>query len=104
MTLDQLITINRKAQVQQADGSLQTTMTKVADAYAAAYPIRGDERRMGDQTEAQADYRFRILARSDIRPDDVIVWDGVEYNIRFIASRGAGEIYMMLEAQRGVAV
>jgi len=104
MTLDQLITINRKVQVQQADGSLTTTMQKICDAWAAAYPIRGDERRMGQQNEAQADYRFRIVSRSDLNADDVIIWNGREYNIRFIADRGPTEIYMMIEAERGVAV
>lgn len=104
MTLDQFITVNRKGQTQADDGSLTTTMTKRFDAYAAVYPIRGDERRMGNQNEAQADYRFRIIARTDVDADDVIVWNGREYNVRFIAERGPGEIYMTLEAQRGVAV
>jgi len=66
--------------------------------------MRGDERRNGQQLEAQANYRFHIHQRNDLREDDVIIWNGHQYNIRFIANRGPGSVYMMLEAERGVAV
>jgi len=104
LDLRHVIEIRRKQQTQQADGSLDTTLAVVAKAYASAYPMRGDERRMGQQTEAQADYRFHIHHRSDLNADDVIVWNGHQYNIRFIADRGPGSVYMMIEAERGVAV
>jgi SPP1 family predicted phage head-tail adaptor len=104
VTLDQLITISRKAQTQQADGSLQTTLTKLADAYAAAYPMKGDERRASMQTEERADYRFHIHYRADLRADDVITWNGQQFNIRFIADKGPGSVYLMIEAEKGVAI
>jgi len=104
MTLDQIIQLKRKAQVQEADGRLTTTLIAIGKAYAAVYPIRGDERRMGQQNEAQADYRFHIHYRSDLIADDVIIWNGSEYNIRFIADKGPGSIYLMIEAERGVAI
>jgi len=104
LDLRHMVEIRRKQQTQQADGSLDTTLSLVAKAYAAVYPMRGDERREGQQLEAQANYRFHIHQRNDLREDDVIVWNGHEYNIRFIADRGPGSVYMMLEAERGVAV
>lgn len=104
MTLDQFIEIRRKAQVQQANGSLTTTLNLIATEYAAVIPMGGSERNMASQNEAAANYRFHIHHRSDLIPDDVVVWNGSQYNIRFIADKGPGSIYLMIEAERGVAV
>ena len=104
MTLDQYIEIKRKAQVQQPDGSLQTTLSVLSAEYAKVVPMRGSERNASSQTESPANYRFHIHQRTDIREDDVIVWNGDSYNIRFISSEGQGAIYLMIEAERGVAV
>lgn len=103
MTLDQIITIRRVTQTQQADGSLASVNTD-SQAYAAVYPMRGDERRMGNQQEAQADYRFHVINGTDLRMTDVILWNGYEFNVRFIADKGPQPPYLMFEAQRGVAV
>lgn len=104
MTLDQIITIKRKEQTQNERGALVTTLTQVAQAYAKVRPLRGVERDQGTQVEAPANYRFHIHYRSDLLDDDVIEWQGREYNIRFIADEGPGAIYLMIEAERGVAV
>ena len=104
MTLNQIVSIQRKTQVQQADMSLLTTLAEVAEVYAMVFPIRGSERNQGDQTEARANYRFTIHQRTDLLDDDVLVWNGYQYNIRFIADRGPGSIYLKIEAERGVAI
>ena len=104
MTLDQFIEIKRKTQVQQLDGSLQTVFTLISTEFARVAPIRGAERNASTQTEAPANYRFHIHQRTDLLEDDVIAWEGQMYNIRFISSEGPGAIYLMLEAERGVAV
>lgn len=104
MTLDQLITFYRKVQEKQPDGSLQTTMQEVGQAFAAVRAMRGAERNAGDQTEAQSDYIFSIAYRSDLIADDVIQWNGSQFNIRFISDNGSGHVYMTIEAQRGVAI
>ena len=104
MTLDQPIAIKRKSQSQQADGSLQTTLTDVMSGFARVVPMRGNESRESQQVEAAALYRFTIHARTDILDDDVIVWRGKQYNIRFVMEEGLGSIYMKIEAERGVAV
>ena len=104
MTLDQIITIKRKEQTQNARGALVTNKAELAKAYARVRAIRGSERDQGTQVEAPANYRFHIHYRSDLLEDDVIEWQGSEYNIRFIADQGPGSIYLMIEAERGVAV
>lgn len=104
MTLNELITIYTKTQVQDAFGTLTTTRTKIADAYAKVRPMSGAERNRTDQREEYADYRFWIHQRTDVNEADLIVWDGVDYDIRFIAHNSAKEPYLMIDAQRGGAM
>lgn len=104
MKLRYRIRIERKGQVQAADGSLTTTRTLLCEAYAQVQPMRGSERDQSMQTEAAADYKFTIRRRGDIREDDIIVWQGTDYNIRAILDYGPQSLYLTLEAQRGVAV
>ena len=104
MTLDQPIQIKRKDQLQQADGSLQTTLSTVADCFAKAKVQRGSESSQSDQIDARSSCVFIIHTRSDLLEDDVIVWNSRTYNIRFIHDSGLGAIYMDIEAERGVAI
>ena len=76
----------------------------ISQAYAKVRPLSGSERNRSDQTEEAANYRFYIHQRSDVTGADVLVWNGTDYNIRFIADNGPKEPYMYLDAQRGVAV
>jgi SPP1 family predicted phage head-tail adaptor len=66
--------------------------------------MRGSERNQSNQPESVAGYTFHIHYRADLLADDVIVWNGNQYNIRFIADEGMGSVYLMIEAERGVAV
>ena len=104
MHLTYLIRVERKSQVQAPDGSLTTERIKLFDAYAHITPISGRERNQSSQTEASADYRFTIRRQSGLVEDDVIVWDGRDFNIRFISDFGPRSLYMTLDAERGVAV
>jgi len=102
--LNYKISIERKVQVQAADGSLTTTRTVVATTYAGVKPKRGSERSQSNQTESPADYEFHLRRNGSIQADDVIIWNGSEWNIRFISDDGPRALYMMIEAERGVAV
>ena len=104
MTLNEIIYIYRKTQVQDEYGTLTTTRTLVKKVYAFVRPLSGLERNRSDQTEAAANYRFHILRRNDLIADDIIVWQSTDYNIRFIGDGGPRERYMYIDAERGVAV
>lgn len=103
MTLNEFITFYSKSQVRAANGTLTTTRVKIADAYAKTRPMSGNERSRSDQTEGYADYRFYIHQRSDLAEANIIVWNGVDYNIKFIADNGSKEPYMYIDAERGGA-
>lgn len=104
MTLDQPVAIKRKVQVRQADMSLQTALSLVANVFARVRALSGGERQAADQVEARAMYEFTLLARTDIEDDDVLEWRGQQFNIRFIGDPGQGAIYMTIDAEMGVAV
>jgi len=104
MTLNEIIYVYRKVQVKDEYGTLTTTQDLFKKVYAKVRPLSGMERNRSDQTEAAANYRFWIHQRSDLLPDDIIQWNSVQYNIRFIADNGPKEAYMYIDAQRGVAV
>jgi len=104
MTLNECVSLYSKTQTRAANGGLTTTRTLIANEYAKVRPMSGDERSRSDQTEAYADYRFYIHQRSDLSAANVIVWNSVDYNIKFIADNGPAESYMYIDAERGGAM
>lgn len=104
MTLNELVAFYSLTQVKDEYGTLVTTRTLIAEAYAKVRPMSGNERNRSDQTEEYANYRFWVHYRSDLDGADVIVWNGVDYNIRFRADNGPKEAYFYIDAERGVAV
>ena len=105
MTLNELVSFyTLSPQTPNQYGTLSSTRTLIAQAYAKVRPLSGRERSQSDQTEAAANYRFHIHHRSDITGATILVWNGVDYNIRFVADNGPKEAYMYIDAERGVAV
>lgn len=103
MTLNELITFYTLTQAQDEYGTLVTTRTELRKAYAKVHPLSGTERYRSMQTEAQSNYRFWVHYYSDVTSATIIVWRGVDFNIRFIADNGPKEAYMYIDAERGVA-
>lgn len=104
MTLNEIVTIYQKVQTQDEYGTLQTVRKELATVYAKTRPLSGSERNRSDQTEAFADYRFYVHYRADILEADLIVWNDVDFNIKFIADNGSREAYLMIDAERGGAM
>lgn len=104
MTLNEVITVYRKANTRNASGTLDNTRTKVCKCYARVRPLSGSERNMADQSEDYANYRFHILQRSDIQGGDIIVWRDTDYNIKYVADNGPRDRYLYMDAERGGAM
>jgi SPP1 family predicted phage head-tail adaptor len=104
MTLNELVSIYRKTQAKDEYGTLVTTRTLITQAYAKVRPLSGNERNAADQTEAFADYRFYLHYRSGLTEANLIVWNSVDYNIKFIADNGPREVYLYIDAERGGAM
>ena len=103
MTLNELISFYRLSQTKDEYGTLVTTRVLVAQAYASVRPMSGSERNRSDQTEAFADYRFYVHYRAGLSAANLIVWNGTDYNIKFIADNGPKEVYLYIDAERGGA-
>ena len=104
MTLNELVSFYSKSQTQNEYGTLVTTRVLIAQAYAKVRPLSGNERNSSDQTEDFANYRFYIHYRSDVIAADLIVWNGTDYNIKFVADNGPKQAYLYLDAERGGAM
>lgn len=101
--LDQRVPIKRQTRVSDNMGGYTTTDTTVATVWAHVRPKRGREQGIHDKVEAPALYVFVIRYRSDILDSDRITWNGADYNIRAILTRGGRKMFLEIEAERGVA-
>lgn len=102
--LDQLITITRESEGDDDMGGQDVIPVPVAtDIWAKARPLTGREFERYDQVNATAMVAFVIRYRSGIRANDRIEWNGEKYNIRYIPPVTGRALYMVIEAEKGVA-
>lgn len=71
--------------------------------WADVQPMRGSEGLEGTAHNARGSYVFIVRNRTDVTELDRIMWDSVPYNIRNVKRRGGRELYLTIEAERGVA-
>lgn len=104
--LDQLISIKRQTYTSTGKGGkTRTGYTYVAqNIWARVHPASGTEQVEHERLRAPARYVFAIHWRSDVLDTDVIEWNSQEYQIRFIPTRGSRDVFLPLEAERGVTV
>ena len=101
--LDQRITLEQESRVPDDQGGAVSTWATLATVWAEVRPLSGRERAELASVQAPATYRFRIRRRADVTDTMRIGWNGGTYNIRFIADAGGRELYMTIDAERGVA-
>jgi len=103
--LDQKITIRRPVLVSDGMGGHDVTMQDLAvDVWAKVRPLRGDEVERHDRLKAVSMVRFVIRFGLAIQHGDVIYWQGDPHNIRYIPPASGREMYLPIDAERGVAV
>lgn len=102
--LDQPVLIQAPDDSADSYGGQDRTWTTVLDTFAKVTPSSGGERAAGGLLNAEATYSFRIRndALDAVTEDCRILWDSVEYNIRYLP-RGTRERFITILAQRGVA-
>jgi len=101
--LDQRVTITRESLAGDGMGGSVLTTSAVATVWAHVRPKSSRERVHSERLGGESTYLFVLRYRSDIRESDRLVWGGVSYNIRGINTRGGRELYIELDAERGVA-
>ena len=103
--LDQKIDFWRECNVQDEDlGGLEASVkTLFAGVWAKARPLSGSEIERFDKLNATELTFFVTRYKPEVKEDDYISWQGVNYNIRHIPSVGPRSLYSEFYAERGVA-
>lgn len=101
--MDQLIDIERETIAADGAGGGVSTWKKVQTGlWAHARPQTAREKQAHNTVEAHAMYLFVVRQEADVAENDRIVWDGDYYNVRGIKTRGGRNLYVQIEAERGV--
>jgi len=103
--LDQLIDIKREVAAADGMGGEEITLTTVATGlWAKVRALSGKELERHDKLNNIAMCTFIIRYRSDLKHTDRIEWNGSAYNIRYIPPATGRDMYLIIEAERGVAL
>lgn len=103
--LDQQVDIHYKTKTVDDGGGVSEAWSALAcDVWAKVVPLSGNESLAYSKLNAIALYRFVFRYRSDLDETQKIVWDGDDYNIRFIPSRGSRPLFVEVIAERGVTI
>lgn len=105
-SLDQRITLQSLTRAPDGMGGSSSAWTNIsgcATVWASARPGSAREALASDRVNAGGLYVFTIRNRDDLNEADRIVWRGENYNIRAVRRRGGRELYLEIEAERGVA-
>lgn len=86
--LDRRITIKTKSVSQNDFGEEIVTWTDVTTVWAQRSPLKGYERWVAQQVAASVDERFRIRFRTDVSPEDIVEFEGREYDITSVTEIG----------------
>lgn len=100
--LNQLITLKRFVRTSDGAGGISRNLQEITKAWAHVRPQSGREREQANRLQASSMYIFAIR-RTEISEVDVIEWQGVTYNVRFVRDRGSQSLMLEFEAERGVA-
>lgn len=104
--LDQRITLQRRVETADGAGGVTRAWANLAESpvvWAHVGPKSGREAMNEGRIEATFVVVFTIRQRADLDETDRILWDGTPYNIRGIQRASQRELYLRIEAERGVA-
>ncbi len=101
--LDQRIVIQRPDMVEDEGGGRSQGWTTVAEVWADAWPVGGQERAAAQRIEAATMVRFKIRNRSGLDTTMRVIWQGKAHNVRHLADAGRREPFLTIDAEAGVA-
>lgn len=104
--LDELITFLRPSKTNDGMGGKTEAEPQIiaSDVWAKRRPLSGKEFAKYDAVNNSAMCAFVIRYRNDLLPTDQIYSDGIYYNIRFIPPVSNRSMYLVIEAESGVAL
>lgn len=103
--LDQPVVIRRYTLSADEQGGFTSAATTVdANAWARVRNKSGSERVAGERLEARSAFEVVIRNRSDLLPSDVIVWNGLELQIRSGLPSNPRDTWLTLMCEQGAAI
>lgn len=101
--LDQRVQFKSIITTKDSGGGSSKTFVDNFSCWAKVKSKSGNELNQTDQIQATGKYQFVIRWRNDFDETNQIVWDGEVYNISFISNMGGRKLYLVVDAERGVA-
>ena len=101
--LDQLIAIEEQVLTPNGSGGNSVAWQTKGDIWALVRPLSGKEVTDYERVNAEARYLFVVRYPADITDSDRIIWEGTAFNIRVRKAPKGRDLYMQIEAERGVA-
>lgn len=101
--LDQRIIIKRSIKTSDGMGGNTVVWSDHLSLWSLAKPMGGNEKTDFDRVNGQAKYLFVVRNGYDIKDSDAIEWQGEFYNIRVRKQRKTRDMYLEIEAERGVS-
>lgn len=101
------VRVVRYVRTQRSDGGFDTVQTTIATRWARVVPARGNEAQQAGRQRGAMGYQIEMDARTDVRPDDVLVWltnGDAELNVREVQKPMLREMDMTIAAETGVVV
>lgn len=104
--MDKRISIKREVQVDDGHNGVTSTFVEVCKAWAFIFIGSGTENYKFGRVFEKDSYVFVIRSRSDltIETDDIVEFNGERMNIRHAPKIDGRELYMLIEAEKGVGV
>jgi len=100
--MDQRITLQRATATPDGAGGVTQAWGDLATVWAAVEARTARESLSDGRVTAAYVARFTIYNR-DVQETDRIIWNGETYNIRGVMRRGARELRLVIDAERGTA-
>lgn len=101
--LDQYIKVQEQQEAADGYGGNALTWVDKGEIFAHVRPLSGREVTEFERVNAEARYLFVVRYPADITESDRIIWEDEEYNIRVLKKPKGRDLYMQIEAERGVA-
>jgi SPP1 family predicted phage head-tail adaptor len=105
--LDQRITFQQESRNDDGGGGVDVAWVNVAvnpTVWAKVKAKTGRESMGADRIEAESGYDFTVRNRSDIDETNIIIWKNRRFNIRFVKIDSERPLYLVIEADKGVAL
>ena len=96
MQLNHMISIERRAQQQDAAGQVRETWQRVADVWASVRPIGGREFYAASGQRAEISHEIILRHGADIQPQDRILYDGREFDVRVVLNLNEQNRYLKI--------